>query len=63
MTRPWNERRNRQIFVMIERRKIPPKKVAFMLGMTVWGVYKIIHRFRSVQICPIETHEEEQKSA
>lgn len=48
MTRPYNERRNRQIVVLIERR-IPPKEVAKRLGITWVNVRKIASLWRKGQ--------------
>lgn len=51
MTRLYNERRNRQVIVMIDKRKIPPKDVPplmLRLGfvITYENVRQIIRRFR-----------------
>lgn len=46
MTRPYNERRNRQVWVLVERRKKHPKEVALLLKITYVNVRKILSRFR-----------------
>ena len=45
--RAYNERRNRQVFVLIDRRKMMPKQVAAKFHMTIWSVYKILSRYKS----------------
>lgn len=42
MTRRYLERRNRRVFVLLERRKMAPKDVAALLGITYDNVRKII---------------------
>ena len=51
LMRAYNERRNRQVWILVERRKLMPKQVAVKLGLSVWNVYQIIHRSRSVKVC------------
>lgn len=46
MTRIYLERRNKQVSVMIDRRKMHPKDVATILGITYVNVRKIISLFR-----------------
>lgn len=46
MTRVYLERRNRRVEVLIDRRKMAPKDVATMLGITYDNVRKIISLFR-----------------
>lgn len=46
MTRSYNERRNRRVIVMVERRRIPPKEVAFRLGLSHANVRWIIFCWR-----------------
>ena len=60
--RSYNEQRNRRVVVLVERRK-SPKKIAAMLNMTIWAVYKIIERNRIVQICPNSIDAENKKVA
>lgn len=61
--RPYNERRNQQVLVLVERRRLMPKQVAVKLHISIWNVYKILKRYRSVQICPNETIETNSKVA
>lgn len=61
--RAYNERRNRHVVFLIERRKMEPKKVAIKLNLTIWNVYKIIHRYGTVQIIPNESIAQKQKVA
>lgn len=55
MTRPDLERRNQQVFVLVERRKIHPKQAARMMNLTYANLRVILHRIRrlraSVTIC------------
>lgn len=57
MTRPYNERRNKQVMVLVERRGLrrsqvmnwikkgkTVKWVASHLHLTIWAVYKILNR-------------------
>lgn len=46
MTRTYNERRNHQVIILVERRKLPPKEVAQRLHLTWSNVRKILSRFR-----------------
>lgn len=38
MTRPYLERRNHQVFVLVERRKVPPKDVPAVLKKMGFGI-------------------------
>jgi len=51
MTRPYNERRNRNVVVLVERRGIPHKDVAKKLKITVINVRQILYRHRHVTQC------------
>ena len=50
MARTRNERRNRQIVVLVDRRKMPAKQVAMLLRLTYQNVRKILSRFRKGRI-------------
>lgn len=63
VTRPYNERRNKQVMVLVERRGMMPKQVAVKLHLSIWNVYKIIRRYRNVQICPSDSIDSNTKVA
>lgn len=46
MSRPRLERRNRDIFALVERRGLSRKVVAYRLGISYESVKKILMRFR-----------------
>lgn len=46
MTRKYNERRNQQIFVLIERRGMSHKDIAKRLRLTLVNIRQIIFRHR-----------------
>lgn len=46
MSRPRFERRNRNVFVLVDRRKVPPKTVAYRLGLSYANLRVILWRAR-----------------
>jgi len=48
VTRPYNERRNRLVYVLVERRKLPQKIAAQRLGITHDNLRKILQRIRAL---------------
>jgi hypothetical protein len=57
MTRPYNERRNREVFILVERRRVHPKDVpAIMLKLghriSYDSVRQIVRRYRSHHLKP-----------
>lgn len=48
MTRPYNDRRNKQIMVEVERRERPQKEIASMFNITWENLRQIIYRLRHV---------------
>lgn len=51
MGRAYNERRNRQIMVAIERRRMPQKEIAKRFNITWTNLRQIIYRWRRVTKC------------
>lgn len=45
MMRAYNERRNRKVIVLVERKGVYPKQVARDLGITWGNVRQILHRW------------------
>jgi DNA-directed RNA polymerase specialized sigma24 family protein len=48
MIRPYNERRNRKVIVLVERRKMPQKEVAHKLNLTHANVRWILFCYRKL---------------
>lgn len=62
MTRPYNERRNKQVVIMVERRKIAPKDVpaalvaAGFVLITYETVRQILSKYRRTKFHNISQH-------
>lgn len=51
MIRLYNERRNQEIMVEVERRQTPQKEIAIRFKITWNNLRQIVHRLRRVTKC------------
>lgn len=63
LVRPYNERRNKNLWHLVERRKIPQKEAAAKLGITWSNLRMILYRKRHVTKCNKSSLAENEKVA